>query len=363
MFDEKDVRELAAFQGGEAPVLSLYLSTDPSRHMKEEAKLTLRGMLKQAAALGAAQSDAQRVEHFVELEYDWQSKGVALFSCQDKDFWRAFPLGVPVDNHVFVADRPYVKPLSDLLDEYGKFAVVLVDQESARLMLYRMGMVEDTAGNIGTELKRHKKGGWAAQRLQRREDGKAHQNLKEVAKLVQDFCKKHECKRLILGGQEETVARFMGMLPKAMRDRVVGTLSADITTSETEIFDRVHDVIESAERAREADMVKKMITAANKGGAGAIGLADTLTALQEERVHALLVAEGFRASAYRCKHCGYIGAQKADVCVYCGGKMTPIKDAVDAIVRRAIQRGVEVEFVPDEEDLKHAGSIGAILRY
>jgi peptide chain release factor subunit 1 len=363
MFDEKDVRELAAFHGDKAPVLSLYLSTDPSRHIKEEAKLTLRGMLKQAASLGAATADTQRVEHFVDLEYDWQSKGVALFSCQDQDFWRAFPLGVPVDNHVFVADRPYVKPLSDILAGYGKFAIVLVDQESARLVLYHLGIVEDTAGTIGTELKRHKKGGWAAQRLQRREDGKAHQNLKEVANLVRDFCKEHGCTRLILGGQEETVSKFLGMLPKSLRERVVGTISADITASETEIFERARDVIESAEYARKAELVKRMITTATKGGAGAIGLADTLTALQEERVHALLVAEGLRASAYRCNHCGYIGAQKTDTCLYCGGDMTRIKDAVDAIVRRGVQRGVEIEFVPDDEDLKRSGSIGAILRY
>jgi peptide subunit release factor 1 (eRF1) len=363
MFDEKDVRELAAFQGGEAAVLSLYLSTDPSRHMKEEVKLTLRGLLKQAASLGAASSDAQRVEHYVDLEYDWQSKGLALFSCQDKGFWRAFSLSVPVDSHMFVADRPYVKPLSDMLNEYGKFAVVLVDQESARLVLYHLGVVEGTAGTIGAELKRHKQGGWAAQRLQRREDGKAHQNLKEVTNLVRDFCKEHGCSRLILGGQEETVARFMGMLPKTLRERVVGTLSSDITASETEIFERARDVIESAQRAREADLVKRMITAATKGGAGAIGLEDTLTALQEERVHVLLVAEGFRANAYRCNHCGHIGAQKTDACAYCGGGMKPIKDAVDAIVRRAIQRGVDVEFVADDEDLKRVGSIGAILRY
>jgi len=363
MFDEKDVRELAAFHGDEAPVLSLYLSTDPSRHMKEEAKLTLRGLLKQASALGGASSDAQRVEHFLDLEYDWQSKGLALFSCQEKGFWRAFALGVPVDNHVFVADRPYVKPLSDILDEFGRFAVVLLDQESARIVLYHLGNVEATAGTIGAELKHHKQGGWAAQRLQRRETGKAHQNLKEVVTLAQEFCKEHGCTRLILGGQEETVSKFMGMLPKAMRDRVVGTLTADMTASETEIFERARDVIESAERAREADLVKRMVTAATKGGAGAIGLADTLTALQDERVHALLIAEGYQAKAYQCGHCGYIGAQKKDACAYCGGKMTPITDAVDAIVRRAIQRGVEVDFVPDDEELKRAGSIGAILRY
>jgi len=363
MFDEKDIRKLAAFQGEDSLVLSLYLSTDPARHMKEETKLTLRGMLKQAGALGASPADAERIERFVNLEYDWQAKGVAMFSCQAKGFWQAFPMSVPVQNHMFVADRPYLKPLSDILNEFGRYAVVLVDRESARLVMFRLGVVEDTAGTIGTELKHHRQGGWAAQRLQRREDGKAHQNLKEVVKLTQDFCGKHKCKRLIVGGQDDTVAKFLGMLPKALRNQVVGAFSLDIAASETEISQRSQEVIESAEREREAELVQRLITAATKGGAGAIGLADTLTAIQEERAHMLVIAEDFQASAYQCQHCGYIGAQKIDKCVYCGGGMTRIKDAVDAIVRRAVERGVEVEFISGNDDLQRAGSIGAILRY
>lgn len=363
MFDEKDVRELAAFHADGAGVLSLYLSTDPSRHIKDEVKLTLRGMLKQAVALGAAQSDADRVERFVELEYDWQGKGLAVFSCEASDFWRAYPLSVPVSNHVFVADRPYVKPLSDILDEHGRFVVALVDQEGTRVILYHLGVVADTAGTFGSELKRHKQGGWAAQRLQRREEAKAHQNLKDAATLVKDFCQKHRCKRLIVAGQDETVSRFLPMLPKTMRDSVIGTMPMDITASETEVLERAQEVLERAEREREAALVQQMITAATKGGPGAIGLDDTLSALQEERVHILLVEEGFRATAYRCEHCGYIGAQKIETCVYCGGPMVAVKDAVDAIVRRAIQRGVEVEFVQGNEDLKRAGSVGALLRY
>ncbi len=363
MLEQRDVRELAAFHADGTTVLSLYLSTDPSRHIKDEAKLSLRGMLKQAVALGAAQADADRMEHFVDLEYDWQAKGLAMFSCQDRGFWRAYPLSVPVSNHVFVADRPYVKPLSDMLDEHGKFAVALVDQEGTRLILYHMGLVQDTAGTFGAELKRHKQGGWAAQRLQRREDAKAHHNLKDAVALVKDFCQKHQCKRLIVGGQEETVSRFLSMLPKSLRDSVIGTMPIDIAASETEALERAQDLLEKAERAREAELVQQMITAATKGGPGALGLADTLTALQEERVHILLVEEGFQATAFRCDHCGYIGAQKTKTCVYCGGPMSPIKDAVDAIVRRAIQRGVEVEFIQGSEDLKRAGSIGALLRY
>lgn len=363
MFDQKDVRELAAFQSANSPVLSLYISTDPSLHTKDEAKLAFKGMLKQANALGALSEDAEHAERFLEFEYDWQSKGVALFSCQEEEFWRAISLSVPVQNHVFVADRPYVKPLSDILDEYGRYAVLLLDQESARLVMFRLGVVEETSGIIGEELKRHKQGGWAAQRLRRREESKAHQNLKNIVKLTRRFCDQHRCERLVIGATDETVSKLMGMLPKALKEKVVGTIPLEISASESDILERTHEAIQTAKRAREADLVQQMVTAASKGGAGAIGLADTIAALQEGRARSLLVAEGFQASAYRCENCGYLSAQKMETCAYCGGSMRKIQDAADAVVRRAIEQGVDVELVVDNDDLVRAGSIGALLRY
>ena len=363
MFDEKDVRELVAFRSAKTPVLSLYTSTDPSLHTKEETKLRFKSMLKQATALGALSADAEQAERFLEFEYDWQSKGVALFSCQEEEFWRAIPLSVPVPNQVFVAQRPYVKPLSDVLDEYGRYAVLLLDQESARLVMFRLGVVEEKTGTIGEELKRHKQGGWAAARLQRREESKAHQNLKSIVKLAQKFCNRNKCKRLVIGGTDETVSRFMGMLPKSLGSLVVGTIPIEIAAPESEILARSQEAIEAAKRAREAELVQQMVTAATKGGPAAIGLADTIAALQEGRARSLLVADGFRASAYRCEECGYLSAQKMASCAYCGGPMAKVEDVVDTIVRRAIEQGVDVELVVDNDDLVRAGSIGALLRY
>ena len=108
---------------------------------------------------------------------------------------------------------------------------------------------------------------------------------------------------------------------------------------------------------------RQIITAAAKGGAGALGLADTLRLLEEGRVHHLVLAEGYHALAYQCEHCGYMTVEAMEQCVFCGQKMRLLKDAVNAIVSRAIERGVGVTTVWDNATLEQAGSIGAILRY
>ena len=57
---------------------------------------------------------------------------------------------------------------------------------------------------------------------------------------------------------------------------------------------------------QEADLLEQVITLAHKGGAGALGLADTLAALQQGRVHQLLVDPALRQPGAQCAHCGAV---------------------------------------------------------
>ncbi len=366
MFSEKDLQELVDFQSEESPVLSLYLDVDPTERSTDEYKLVLRGLLKEVS--GQAQpEDITAVERYFDHQYDWQGKGVALFSCLAQDFWRAYPLAVPVESYAYVGNRPYIKPLTDLLDAYGRYGVVLVDQEGARLFLFQLGELRETSGTIGEEVKRMKHGrGSAAGRLggvAGREEGIAQRNLKEVAKLTAKFCKGGRCSRIILGGTEQTVAQFQEMLPKYLQEQVVGSFPAVMNASETDVRDHSLEIIAEAERKAEKELVENAITAAAKGGAGAIGLADTLGAVYEGRVRTLLVSEGYKAAGYHCQQCGYISAQAKRKCPFCGGKVRKIGDAVNLIVRRVIDQGGQVQVVRDNPDLDKAGHIAALLRY
>lgn len=370
MFTEKDLQELLGFQSKESPVLSLYLNVDPTKRTTDEYKLMLRGLLKEVAGQ-ARRKDISAVERYFDHEYDWQGKGVAVFSCLEQDFWRAYPLAVPVDNHVYVSDRPYIKPLTDILDAYGRYGVVLVDQEGARLFLFRLGELQEASGTIGKEIKRTKHGGGstagrrggAAVRTGRREEEAALRNLKEAAELTAKFCEGGRCSRIIIGGTEQTVAQFQEMLPKELQEQVVGSFPAMMTASEAEVLDRSLEIIAEYEREKENELVNSAITAAAKGGAGVIGLADTLGAVYEGRVHILLVAEGYRATGYRCEQCGYIAAQAKKRCPFCDGKVKQIDDVVDLIVREVIDQGGRVEVVRENPALEKAGYIAALLRY
>ena len=110
MFTEQDLNGLVAFRSDSSPVLSLYLNVDPTQQTKDHYRLTLRSLLKEVGGEADAK-DVEAMERYFEHEYDWQGRGVALFSCHAVGFWQAFVLAVPVHNHAYVSHRPYILSL------------------------------------------------------------------------------------------------------------------------------------------------------------------------------------------------------------------------------------------------------------
>jgi len=359
---ENELQELAGFESKDSPALSLYLNTDLTQQAKEKCKLVLRDSLHKVAN-SASPNDVSKVECFFDLEYDWQARGVAVFSAVQQKFWRVYPLAVPVDSEAHSGDRLYLKPLTQLLDEYGRYAVVLVDREGARFFLAQLGQIEEKSAWVGQDLKRHKQGGFAAARLQRRVDKQAEQNLKLVAEATVRFGKEENCERIIVAGSNETLPQFLAMLPKAVQKQVMGTLTLDMTAAPTDVMARSAELIQAQDRERTQKLVTDLITAAAKGAGAVTGLADTFYVAHQGRVHTLVVEKGFEADGYLCPGCKYVSAEPIHKCPFCGGQPEKIGGAVNRVIQEVIEAGGKVETVVDNAALAHAGHIGAILRY
>ena len=362
MISTQEMQSLVAFLSEDPLVLSLYLNVDTTQQTKEKYRLSLRGLLKQVSE-DIAHDDIAAVERFFDFEYDGLARSVVIFTCQQNDLWKVFPLNVPVEDRVVAARRPFVTPLQDILDEYARYGVIFVDRGGARFFLFHLGQLQEVDGTLGDELKRHKQGGWAAQRLQRRVDGVATQNLKDAAEAARLFCEGNKCTRIILAGTDDNLSAFRGMLPRGLADAVVGEMSMDMAAGEVEIREKTMIIIRDYLQTEETALVEQLITAAAKDSAGVIGLVDTLSALQEDRVHILVVSEGHEAAGFRCTHCGYLGAQELDTCPYCNSEVRPHAHVIDAAIRTAIEKGVAVKIVADNDQLDRAGKVGAILRY
>jgi peptide subunit release factor 1 (eRF1) len=368
MFTEQDLQELISYRPRH-PVLSAYLNTDPSAGSADAYKLRLRQMLKDFNEIAA--EDTEIIERFVDHEYDWSGRGLAIFSCTQDDFFRNFSLSLPVRSRTRRLSRPYVKPLVDLLTNYGNYGVALVDKQGARLFHFHLGQLQEQQGTTG-EAVRHTKRGGGSQALGRRggtagltgyAEEVAERNLKESARFTTDFFSDQRVRRVLVGGTEANMARFINLLPKTWQSLVMGTFPIEMTSGQAQVMEKAMAVAQKAVKKKDARLVSAVITAAAKGQEGVIRLDDTLGAVHAGQVQTLIISEGHRAPGYRCKGCDYLTAQALEICPFCGNSIEKIEDAIEMAVRKVFSDGGEVEVIHDNSELEKAGGIGALLRY
>ncbi len=367
MFDEALLRELAVLQA-RGPILSLYLDVDPTRKSPDEYKLVLRDLLHQVEGEADAE-DIEAVRRYVELEYDWSGRGLVLFSRQAEHLWYALPLAVPVRSGVTVATKPYISPLVELDGIYGRYAVAIVDRQGGKFYLFQMGELAAQDGYLGEEVRGARKGRGSsmvgmrggAPTSGRREEEVIQRNLKETAQALEEFCRLHKPRRLLVAGTEHTVAQFVEVLPPTLRQILIGTFNADMGAGEVEVRRESLRLLAEQQAARKQALVEAVFTAAAKGSNGVIRLDETLSAAHEGRIQVLLIERGFHRPGYRCAGCGYLTTQTLERCPFCGGTFLEIPDAAEAVVTQVVEKGGTVEVVDD--GAMGEAHIGALLRY
>jgi hypothetical protein len=365
MFSERDLQALLDYSS-DGQVLSVYLNTDPTEVQTEAAKIQLRNLLKTVDLA----EDVQIVEHFINFEYDWAAKGLALFSDQSSGFFQAHQFGVSVPNKAFVADRPVVRPLVQLMDTFMGWGVVLVDKQGARLFSFDLGELKEMEEVVGDEVKQTKRGGGNA--MHGRMGGSdpsgkvesiIERNIKDVIEYATEFFKIHRVRRIMIGGTDDNIARFKDELPKAWQSLVVSDFSMSMTAGHNEVLDQATRIALASQKKINQALVNQAITLAAKGSLGVTGLIDTLNAIHEGRVKTLLVLEDYEQLGYRCSGCSYLTVQKLETCPFCNSSFERIDNAVEMAVQETLVKNADAKILEENEDLANAGHIAALLRY
>ena len=365
MFSEKDLQSLLDYST-ESQVVSLYLNTDPTEINTEAAKLRLRNLLKTVDL----PEDVQAIENFVSLEYDWAAKGLTVFSDQAADFFQAHQFNISTPNAIFVGKHPTIRPLVRLMDAFTGWGVVLVDKEGARFFSYDLGELGEVDDVTGEDVKQLKRGGGNAMPgrmggadMSSKIEHIINQNIKEVISEATEFFEQHHIRRIMIGGTDDNIARFMEELPKSWHSLVVGEFPMSMIANLSDVWEQAKEEALAAQKKIYRSLADQAVTLAAKGSNGVTGLIDTLNAIHEGRVRILLVVQDFEAEGYRCKGCGYLTVQELDTCPFCGDTFETIDAAVEMAVREALKKSADVKVMSDVEALEKAGNIAAILRY
>jgi peptide chain release factor subunit 1 len=387
MLSIEELKEIAKLRGDGSLFVSLYLNVNPATNSKDNYLIHLKNMVKTTLDgttkpdLKKIGGDLEKIEAYVLANRALFKRGLALLSSVERDFWRDYHLSVPFKNEMIVDNSPYVKPLLDIMHNYGRYAVLLVEKEVARLFLMQLGQMEeyDEVRSEGVPGK-HRRGGLVSivsfggsafgsrryssqeKSFERHVDYHVTLHLKDVLKHLETFLSAEDIGNIVLGGSDEAVEMVTSLLPQPLSSRIIGTFRAEMAGTTKDILEKVRPVVSQYEKSRDSETVRELLTKALKNENAVLGIENVLNALQEGRIMRLVVMQAYGREGLSCVHCGYLSAQEMADCPYCKNEMEKANYLVDLIAQKAIEQGAVVEMV-SENSLAEAGSIGAFLRF
>jgi peptide subunit release factor 1 (eRF1) len=149
-----------------------------------------------------------------------------------------------------------------------------------------------------------------------------------------------------------------------LSERLAGRVDVDVeNTNADDVQHAAAQVVADHERKLEEETLDRLVAAKNSNGRGVTGLEETLTALNEQRVEALLLQDNFDAAGVCCPQCGWLGPAGVTACPADGTPTVERDDITDLAVRRTITQAAQVVVVRDDERLEPLGSIAALLRF
>jgi peptide chain release factor subunit 1 len=361
-----------------SPVLSVYLDIDQHKasNLQRRFEVSLKDMLRSIAArLDKSQAesfsaDAERARRYVSrLDPQPLVKGLILFCDDSENFLWSREIKAPVRNNAHWSETPYLAPLLEILDDYERYGVILVDKAHARLFTVFIGEIEEHYDAVApAPVRLIKTSGTdhilSESRFQHKAAMHVHWHLKNVAENLEKLVDQYAFDRLLLGGPVEATSELQHLLSKRLRSRVIERVSLPIRATKQEVLEEALRVELQVEREMDKQIVEELI-AGDAHHPSALGLEPTVRALCEERIWRLVYADGFNARGGKCVNCGMLFSRTDGSCDYCGAEIKPVDDLLERMVESVLdQNGIVEEVAGDAAiRLQQVGSIGAVLRF
>jgi peptide chain release factor subunit 1 len=376
MITREELRELAQFQSPEGGcAVSFYFQprTPQNRSHREEAILAkdlVRKALQDLEKSGrnGCRADLDRILDIAGRLHGNQTRAKAIFACNKANLWREFDLP-PLLRASELVLKPYfyLQPMARLLGAQPRLCVVLVDRHRARFFDLRLDELKEREGMFGALPRRGRSDGFAgyeAGHAERRVADEALHHFKHVAQRLKDELDKGAWENLIVGCHSKIWPELEQHLHTYVKQRLLGHFVVDpATASPGKIRERATRIFQEAMKQRRESLLAEVVAHARSHRRGALGLRRVLRALELGEVQTLFLSENFTAPAVQCTGCGHIDSHVVSFCPLCGRATREIEDVSDAIVASAIQRDIELFYVPPGEAMENLGNIAALLRF
>jgi peptide chain release factor subunit 1 len=372
---------LARFEPVPYPVVSLYLNTQPNERGRDQFQTFVRQEFKARSRTyppgsperQSLDKDLERIASFLENDLQPAANGVAVFACSAGEMFETVQLTAPIERHwLYIGDTPHLYPLARIDSKYPRYAAVVADTNSARIMVFATGELESQRDVNGEKTRRSSQGGWSQARFQRHIENYHLQHVKEVIDALERIVQLEGITQIVTGGDEVILPLLREQMPRHLADKLVDHVKLDAKASLDDVLSATVEAMGRQNERTDREKVDAAIGAYRAGGLGVVGPEETLEALVRGQVDELLLAAS--VSALRNVSARVTQATANDstlvepaVETAAGGEAAQADPRVvrlaDEFVTRAKQTGARITFIEDASLLQSYGGVAALLRY
>jgi len=371
---------LAKFEPVPYPVVSLYLNTQPNEQGRDQFQTFIRQEFKSRSQTYPPGSpdrvsldkDLERIATYLENDLQPSANGVAVFACDAAGLFETVQLNAPIDQHwLYIGDTPHLYPLARVESRFPRYAAVVADTNTARIMVFATGELQSQAEVKNEKTRRTSQGGWSQARFQRNISNQHQQHVKEVVDALDRIVTQEGIEQILTVGDEVVLPILRDQLPKHLADKVVDHLKIDSKAPVDEILAATVEAMGRLNQQSDKDKVEAAIGGHRGGNLGVVGPEATLEALIKGQVDELLLS-GTIASLKNVSPRAAAMANDSTLMdpaveTAAGGEAAQADPQVvrlaDELVTRATNTSAKVTIIEDPELLQPHGGVAALLRF
>jgi peptide chain release factor subunit 1 len=372
---------LAALEPAPYPVVSLYLNLQPGQHGRDQHHGFVRKEFKARAHTYPANSperesldrDLERISQYLDNDLNPAANGLAVFACSAGELFEVIETTAPIEQHwLYISDRPHLYPLARLVSQHPRYAAVVADTNSARIVVFATGEVIAQEEVKGIKTRSTSEGGWSQARYQRHIGNFHLQHAKEVVEVLERIVQQEGIEQILVSGDEVITPLLREQMPKHLADKVVDHFRLDMRATAEELVTATRGAMARLNERTDREKVEAAIGNYRAGGLGVVGPEATLAALVKGQVDELLIT----ASLAQLHAVGRSGRKAAEArvaleepaveTVSAGGETDASPEVVrlgDELVNRATQTSAKITFIEDASLLEPHGGVAALLRF
>lgn len=345
--------------------ISLYLNMESwDNKFVERRKNACKSALKENKGLSENfEKTMQMIEDYLDKNSrEKEQKGLAIFASNIHNYFRAYKLGIPVEDLLIVDTSPYIRPIARLIDEYETFGLVLLDSRRAKIYVVSSGKVGYRKKKAKDIINKHKKGGMSQARFQRLRKGAINHFLKDVSEDVKKLFSEDDIVKIVVAGPGSAKIMFKNFLPANIKSKIVDIINVDFDESEGGLVSKAVKIVLKDEKEASEKNVSRLRDEILRNGLAVYGLKETTDAVRNGQMELLLVSKGYKIRGWVCEKCQAVDSGLRNECPYCGSKISGV-DVVEEIIEFAERTDTKIEFVEDNPMLDELGGVGGLLRF